>query len=111
MSLGNIAWATHPDFSQFIKDNWNKEGDIEGNKKELASKLQEWNKNTFGNIFQRKKRVLARLDGVQRSMSNQPRADLIRLNKNLQNELQEILLQEELLWFQRSREDWITSGD
>lgn len=55
--------------------------------------------------------MLARLDGVQRSMSNQPRADLIRLNKKLQNELQEILLQEELLWFQRSREDWITSGD
>lgn len=105
------AWATHLEFAQFIKNNWSITEGIEENKKILAAKLQEWNKNVFGNIIHRKRRVIARLEGIQRKWSIQPRFDLLKLNKKLQKELEEILLQEEMLWFQRSREEWIISRD
>ncbi|XP_019160908.1 PREDICTED: uncharacterized protein LOC109157460 [Ipomoea nil] len=92
----NAAWFLHPNFSNIIKNNWNAEYDLEHTKKELASKLQNWNRNSFGNIFQRKRRVLARINGVQRALEIHPRTDLIRLSNKLQMELEEILNQEEL---------------
>ena len=36
---------------------------------------------------------------------------LLKLERKLQNDLEEVLKQEELLLFQRSREEWIISGD
>ncbi|XP_019178147.1 PREDICTED: uncharacterized protein LOC109173368 [Ipomoea nil] len=107
----NAMWATHPNFLQFVEKNWSKEHELDQNKVNLAAKFQEWNKNTFVNIHHRKKQVLARLGGVQRNLAINGRPDLIKLNKKVRKELEEILLQEELLWFQRSRENWITSGD
>lgn len=38
-----------------------------------------WNKNQFGNIFQKKKKVLARLDGMQRALANQSSSSLVAL--------------------------------
>lgn len=44
-------------------------------------------------------------------MTNNAHAGLIKLRKKLQHELEAILYQEEVWWFQKSREDWINSGD
>ena len=44
-------------------------------------------------------------------MSNQRNSHLSKLEKKLQQELETILNQEELLWFQKSRDEWIHSGD
>ncbi|XP_019170571.1 PREDICTED: uncharacterized protein LOC109166142 [Ipomoea nil] len=107
----NVAWSTHPDFSKFIKENWNADYDLDHAKEELARKLQDWNHSSFENIFQRKRRVLARIKGVQRAIEIRPRSDLIKLSKKLQKELEKILSQEELYWFQSSREEWIATGD
>lgn len=77
----------------------------------MAVALTEWNKRSFGNIFQRKKRLLARLQGIQTHLSRHVRQDLINLEKKLSKELEITLHQEELVWFQRSRAEWIASGD
>ena len=53
-----------------------------------------WNKNHFDNIFQKKNRVLAHLDGVQRSLANQPSSSLVALEKYLCKELDVVLEQE-----------------
>ena len=42
-----------------------------------------WNKNHFRNIFYKKKRVLARVDGVQRALASQPSAALVALENQL----------------------------
>ena len=54
-----------------------------------------WNKEVFGNIFIRKKKILARLNGAQKAMASSPLAFLIALEKDLSLEYNIILNQEE----------------
>ncbi|XP_019179248.1 PREDICTED: uncharacterized protein LOC109174466 [Ipomoea nil] len=107
----NMAWASHANFQPLVKSCWSTNRSLNSNKNEMAVALSSWNINTFGNIFHRKNRLLARLGGIQRSLSLGARSDLIRLERRLRKELDETLHQEEMVWFQRSREQWITSGD
>ena len=44
-------------------------------------------------------------------MSNPGNSHLCKLEKKLKQELETILNQEGLLWFHKSREEWIHSGD
>ena len=62
-----------------------------------------WNKNQFGNIFQKKRRVLAGLDGVQRFLANQSSSSLVALENQLCKELDVVLEQERDLWALKSR--------
>ncbi|XP_075659045.1 uncharacterized protein LOC142628901 [Castanea sativa] len=70
-----------------------------------------WNKNSFGNVHAKKKRVLARLYVVQRALSNRPSASLIELEKSFHLELGTILDQERDLWALKSRINWKIQGD
>ncbi|XP_019188966.1 PREDICTED: uncharacterized protein LOC109183336 [Ipomoea nil] len=71
-----------------------------------------WNKNSFGSIERRKKCLNDRIEGVQRCMDSHPYNGLINLDKKLRSELEDTLYQDELNWFQKSKEDyWIASGD
>ncbi|XP_031111969.1 uncharacterized protein LOC116015942 [Ipomoea triloba] len=107
----NMAWATQPGFISLVHSNWKRERSLEENKRNMAAVLTTWNTNTFGNVFQRKKRLLVKLGGIQNCIANNSRPELIKLERRLRLELEEVLYQEELIWFQRSREQWITSGD
>jgi hypothetical protein len=62
-----------------------------------------FNKEVFGNIFTRKKEVEARLRGIQRALENIDSANLLRLQKELLTSYENILFQEETLWYQKSR--------
>ncbi|XP_073272570.1 uncharacterized protein [Primulina huaijiensis] len=77
----------------------------------MAQVLPEWNLSTLRNIHKRKKELLARIEGIQRTLCNQPRHRILKLDRKLRQELDKVLEQEELLWYQKSREDWIVSGD
>ncbi|KAH9770764.1 putative ribonuclease H protein [Citrus sinensis] len=70
-----------------------------------------WNKEIFGNIIYRKRKLLARIGGIQRILETKPNHSLTRLEVKLQKELDEVLTQEELLWLQKSRRDWTLYGD
>ncbi|XP_019197031.1 PREDICTED: uncharacterized protein LOC109190884 [Ipomoea nil] len=88
---------------------WDISISLEDNKANLAHVLTNWNKEIFGRISQNKKRILARLGGVQRCLANRPSPGLLKLDQKLRIELEISLHQEELLWFQKSREEWIVS--
>ena len=64
-----------------------------------------WNRNHFGNIHHKKRRVLARIYGVQKALSNCPSFSLINLENQFQLELDSILDQERNLWLLKSRID------
>lgn len=59
----------------------------------------------------RKKRLLARIDGIQRYLDNQSSGYLSGLEIELKQELDSILNWEELLWYQKSRADQIKWSD
>lgn len=77
----------------------------------LKDKLVAWNRDVFGHIQARKKRTVKRLAGIQKALANGVSNHLFQLDKELQSDLCAILEQEELLWFQKSRELWLQSED
>lgn len=77
----------------------------------FSEKLLAWNKDRFENIFQMKERCLLRLEGVQCALARNMSAGLLRLEERLKKERCEVLVQEEMLWRQKLRIDWIKEGD
>ena len=67
----------------------------------------EWNKNQFGNIFTRKKNLLSRLNGIQRSLALRPSEFLVNLENELLREFDLMLRQVEELWALKSRVNWM----
>ena len=74
-------------------------------------KANDWNRDHFGNIFFKKNRIQARLNGVQRAMAIRPSSSLVELENNLLKELEIILNQEHELWALKSRVNWMVQGD
>ncbi|XP_073051702.1 uncharacterized protein [Primulina eburnea] len=105
------AWLTNEDFYKVVRNEWHDHHTLSDNVSNMANSLSSWNFSTFGNIHHRKRRLVARIEGVQRSLGNQPQHSLFKLEAKLRRELDKVLEQEELLWFQKSREEWIVSGD
>lgn len=76
-----------------------------------AVSIREWAKGQFGNIFKVKRVLLARFEDIQICLAARPNGFLTNLGDELQMELENILKQEELLWLQKSRQDWLREGD
>lgn len=82
------------------------------NLQQVKNDIKEWKENTVDLVMNQKRKIMARLNGVQRGLQrNENYAGLKRLEKNLQHELHKILHKEELMWFQRSRGKWLADGD
>lgn len=105
------TWLTHEHFQEFLKDKWNPNNPLVPALANLAHELKNWNKEVFGNIFHQKKRLLARIVGVQTALSSHKERRLLKLEARLRRELDEILEREEVLWYQKSRIEWISNGD
>ncbi|KAH9727251.1 hypothetical protein KPL70_008594 [Citrus sinensis] len=105
------AWITDNRFGDFIQESWQKNIPYSQAASTFTSKVVNWNREIFGNIFKRKKQLLARIGGIQKALESKPLRSLYRLEANLKQKLEELLSQEELLWYQKSRRDWISYGD
>lgn len=110
--LFEAIWFNHPTFNQLVENNWR--GSIENfprQLKELQVVLKEWNKDTFGNIFIQKKRLMNKLRDIDRRLSHGWNDHLLNIQKSTWLAYEDILAKEELLWFQKSRAKWIEFGD
>ncbi|KAK8708918.1 hypothetical protein V6N13_059953 [Hibiscus sabdariffa] len=105
------GWLKHADFNQFVVDNWNSSIFVPAAIGQFCIAVDSWNHNIFGSLSRCKKHVMARLRGTQHCLSQKRNAFLSQLEIALQLELEHILDQEELLWKQKSRCDWIAFGD
>ncbi|XP_031120628.1 uncharacterized protein LOC116023758 [Ipomoea triloba] len=70
-----------------------------------------WNRNKFGNIFKRKQNLITDIQNIQNRSDFIVSRDLQKRERDLINDLNEVLDQEEAFWFQKSRMDWIKDGD
>ena len=105
------AWFKHSEFHKVVQLVLNKENCLLTNNASLAITIVDWNKSTFGNIYKKKRGILARIAGIQKFITNHHNNHLLKLDTKLRKDLNDILAQEEILWYQNSREDWIRSGD
>lgn len=76
-------WLSHEDFEDVIKKHWMKNVPVIDNVKKVVDALTQWNKVVFGNIHHRKKILLARIEGIQKSIMNKPANGLLKLEKRL----------------------------
>lgn len=65
----------------------------------------------FRNLFWTKRPLLARINGIQRLPIFHTHPFLAQLEWDLTSQYQTLLRQEELYWYQKSRAQWIHSGD
>ncbi|XP_072058201.1 uncharacterized protein [Arachis hypogaea] len=104
-------WKSHPNFDEFVLKNWSPSNSFPASLNSLAVNLKKWNNDVFGNVFKRKRRVLNRINGIQKASTYGRNPFLEDLEQQLVTELEEILNQEEILWLQKSRQNWIVDGD
>lgn len=77
----------------------------------LSRKAQIWNAQVFGNVFYRKRRLLARLASLQKALESHTTRNLRKLESEVREELERVLTQEELLSTRRQGADWVYFGD
>lgn len=103
------AWTTHPEYSSVVERAWCG-GSMHLKLQQVQQQSVDFNQNVFGHITKRKRILEARIKGIQCSMETVDSASLSILHNKLQRELDEVLTQEELLWFQKSREQHALFG-
>ena len=105
------CWITDLDLPRVVSQAW----DLSNHLREAISNFEKdavnWNKNHFGNVFGKKRRLMARLRGIQKEMAVRPTASLIDLEKQLLRDLDTILNQELELWALKSRVNWLVQRD
>jgi exonuclease III len=113
-------WLTHPDFHQLAKSWWAQAEIDHGTSmykfqqrlKNFKQSLKHWNKNTFGNIFQSMQDIENNLMEIQRTFISGTRTvELMKEEEELQAQLEERRKQEEILWRQKSRVQWLKEGE
>ncbi|KAL4340570.1 hypothetical protein GQ457_08G000230 [Hibiscus cannabinus] len=105
------GWISHSDFPRMVADNWLPEASMSDTIRKFTFAADTWNKTVFGYLATKKRIVMARLRGIQRYLSTRTSRFLSALEADLLIELEHLLDQEELLWKQKSRSDWISQGD
>ncbi|GKV47795.1 hypothetical protein SLEP1_g54657 [Rubroshorea leprosula] len=107
-----VAWLTREDFGAVFENAWKSHNVTLARAIEETSKACfAWGKESFGDIFKQKRLLVARLTGIQNSSDYQYSVFLQKLEGELLTEYHRILHAEELFWCQKSRVEWINSGD
>jgi len=74
--------------------------------------LKQWNKSIFGDILLRKREIEGQLEELQRTfMAGNRTQDLAREEEQLLMKLETCREQEEFLWRQKSRVQWLKEGE
>ena len=101
------AWLSHPDFHSFFINNWTQppvdflQGSIN-----FSSSISHWNQNVFGNIIKKKRKLLARINGIQNFLASKNSIFLSNLEKDLLSQLNNVLNIERIIWAQKAGIDW-----
>ncbi|XP_015966728.1 uncharacterized protein LOC107490459 [Arachis duranensis] len=106
------AWATHSSYKHVMSKAWNQEfGGVTERLKIVQHASLDFNSNIFGNIFVRKSKLEYQIDQIQRRVEVTNVLSLRIKEAELREDYNRLLLQEELFWYQKSREQWVKYGN
>ncbi|KAK8713263.1 hypothetical protein V6N13_148484 [Hibiscus sabdariffa] len=92
-------------------DNWKPSDSMVNTLSHFVQATDTWNKTVFGYIDMKKWIIMACLRRIQKALCSCTSTFLRSLESELLLELEYLLDQEELLWRQKSRSNWILQGD
>ncbi|XP_056692109.1 uncharacterized protein [Spinacia oleracea] len=77
----------------------------------FLTSIKNWNQNVFGNLYYKRKRLLARINGIQLALANKYSGFLVNLERDLLKQLDDILNKERLIWAQKAGMNWRKYAD
>ena len=104
-------WLSHFSFPDIVLDAWANPSSLSRVVSRFTDKAKVWNRDVFGNLFHRKKHMLARLRGAQIALSNNPNNFMSCLEQELRTELVEVSKLKEEFGAMKSRITWLVKGD
>ncbi|XP_072066711.1 uncharacterized protein [Arachis hypogaea] len=106
------AWATYPGYRDIVNQSWQAGyREMHGKLSEVQKNSLEFNSKVFGNIFVRKCKLERQINFLQKRLEVMEDLSMRQKEKQLIDKFNNTLVQEELLWFQKSREQWVKFGD
>lgn len=66
-------WLLHPDFPKIVREAWPEDTPLHLAITDFTRRAKKWNFEVFCNLFARKKKVLAGLNGTQKGLAENPR--------------------------------------
>eukprot|EP00253_Pinus_taeda_P021967 PITA_21967 len=110
----------HPNFLQLVENWWLEPMEGKGSKmfnlqkklRLIKDKIREWNKTVFGDIFKEKTLIEDKLEQIHRQWAaRQNSEESIEQEKTLTQQWHGRCWQEEILWRQKSRIQWLKEGE
>lgn len=105
------AWLSHVGFKDLLLSSWQRDVSTPEALSRLRIQLKRWNKEIFGDVQVRKERLMNEIKALQDVLEHSQTDDMLRKEEELIKEFEVVLEQEEMVWFQKSREKWIALGD
>ena len=105
------CWLSDPSFPNVVSQAWHPNPSLVEADKVFTEDAANWNRLSFGNIFEKKKNIMTRLNGIQRVILVRPSNFLLNLENELQQKLDLVFTQDEELWALKSRVNWMIQGD
>ncbi|KAI9110154.1 hypothetical protein K1719_019195 [Acacia pycnantha] len=106
------AWVLHEKFDEFVRHSWLQDTSWVQNISQFTDAYSIWNKEVFKHTEARKKRLFRRLDGINWVVARYGMVPKYAdLQLSLWKDLEDVLLQESLLWAQKARAEWSIYGD
>ncbi|GMJ02918.1 hypothetical protein HRI_003961000 [Hibiscus trionum] len=106
-----FAWHGSEGYDDVVEKAWDGSISYANNISKMQADLSIWNSQSFGSLGHRKRRIFARLGGIERALERRHSDHLYELARTLKVELEEILDMEESIWRQKARCEWVIGGD
>ncbi|XP_028776836.1 uncharacterized protein LOC114733531 [Neltuma alba] len=105
-------WVTHEGFSEFVSSSWGTNLEWNQAVEDFTVKVVQWSKQTFGHIGFQKSQLSKKLHDLERQLCVTPFCERIaREKEEVWCALERLLIQEEIMWLQKSRCNWYSFGD
>ena len=85
------TWNDHPDFKRLLHESWDSNINMFDSFFSFQEKSRQWNKDVFGHIGKEKRRLLARIGGIERAIDRRHNPFLLDLEIKLKSELNVVL--------------------